>query len=87
MLNQQALWTCPICKAKHQEPVHCCKRCGCNLNLLNRVKIKAFNLAMEGKVAESNSLLSFDELKALVAPLPPKWVLGPGFLMFESPLT
>lgn len=42
------LWICPLCSAEHQSPVIVCRRCGCQLLLLNKIKLTAYRLKKIG---------------------------------------
>lgn len=42
------LWICPLCTAEHPTPVVICSRCGCNLLLLNKIKLISYRLRQEG---------------------------------------
>lgn len=83
MLNQKALWTCPICRAEHMQAVEHCKRCGCYLLLLNKIKLHGWVLAQQGKTTQTSSMIPLTQLHDLLAPLPPGWIAGPGFLMIQ----
>lgn len=42
------LWICPICSVEHPSPVIACVRCGCQLLLLNKIKLTAYKLRKAG---------------------------------------
>ncbi|WP_068468169.1 hypothetical protein [Candidatus Protochlamydia phocaeensis] len=42
------LWICPLCSAEHAEPVIVCRRCECQLLLLNKIKLTAIQLRQAG---------------------------------------
>lgn len=42
------LWICPVCSAEHPSPVIICRRCECQLLLLNKIKLTAYHLQQAG---------------------------------------
>ncbi len=42
------LWICPLCSAEHPSPVVTCRRCGCQLLLLNKIKLIAYKFRRAG---------------------------------------
>ena len=42
------LWICPVCSAEHATPVIVCCRCGCQILLLNKIKLIALSLSRAG---------------------------------------
>ena len=46
-LNEN-LWICPICSAEHPSPVVTCRRCSCQLLLLAKIKLTAYQLKQSG---------------------------------------
>jgi ribosomal protein L40E len=44
----ESLWICPICSAEHPSPVITCRRCGCQLLLLAKIKLTAYRLKEVG---------------------------------------
>ena len=44
------LWICPLCSAEHPNPVITCRRCQCQLLLLNKIKLTAASLRQSGYV-------------------------------------
>lgn len=44
------LWICPLCSAEHPSPVITCRRCECQLLLLNKIKLTARTLRQTGHV-------------------------------------
>lgn len=42
------LWICPLCSAEHPSPVINCRRCECQLLLLNKIKLTAHELRHSG---------------------------------------
>lgn len=42
------LWICPLCSAEHPSPVITCRRCECQLLLINKIKLKACALRQAG---------------------------------------
>lgn len=83
MLDFSKLLDCPICSARHSTLPSECRRCGAELRLLNAVKVKAFQLAMEGKCRASGALFPNERLLDLLEPLPPRSVAGPGFVAID----
>lgn len=51
-----SLWDCPVCEAKHKSPVEYCRRCGCHLLLLIKLRIESNKLAALGEEALSKLL-------------------------------
>ena len=47
---------CPVCFLQIQEPIDCCRRCGCCLLLLAKVQNEALKLREEGKEIHSQAL-------------------------------
>jgi ribosomal protein L40E len=44
------LWICPLCSAEHPSPVITCRRCQCQILLLNKIKLMARFLRQSGYV-------------------------------------
>ncbi len=44
----ESLWICPLCSAEHPAPVIVCSRCDCQLLLLNKIKLTAYQLHLAG---------------------------------------
>lgn len=44
----ESLWICPLCSAEHPAPVVTCRRCDCQLLLLNKIKLTAYSLRQAG---------------------------------------
>lgn len=44
----ETLWVCPLCSAEHPSPVIVCRRCECQLLLLNKIKLTAYHLRQIG---------------------------------------
>ena len=44
----ESLWICPLCSAEHPSPVIVCRRCECQLLLLNKIKLTAYFLRQKG---------------------------------------
>jgi hypothetical protein len=42
------LWICPLCSAEHPSPVITCRRCECQLLLLNKIKLTGYKLRKSG---------------------------------------
>lgn len=42
------LWICPLCSAEHLTPVIVCRRCECQILLLNKIKLTARKLKLAG---------------------------------------
>lgn len=42
------LWICPLCSAEHPSPVITCRRCECQILLLNKIKLIARSLRQAG---------------------------------------
>lgn len=53
------LWICPLCSAEHPNPVITCRRCQCQLLLLNKIKLTAHSLRIAGY--EELSLRFYDK--------------------------
>lgn len=41
-LDFKSLWTCPVCSVTHEIPVEFCRRCECQILLLNKIRIVEF---------------------------------------------
>jgi ribosomal protein L40E len=46
----EGLWVCPVCSAEHPAPVIVCRRCECQILLLNKIKLTAYQLRQQGYV-------------------------------------
>ena len=46
----EGLWICPVCTAEHSAPVISCRRCECQILLLNKIKLRAYEIKKEGFV-------------------------------------
>jgi len=44
----ESLWICPLCSAEHPSPVITCRRCQCQLLLINKIKLIAYSLRQAG---------------------------------------
>ncbi len=83
MLDLERLWNCPLCSAKHKKAVICCKRCGCQLLMLNKIKLQGWYLAHQGKTTQSAALFPPRLLQEIVCSLPKSWNYGPGFITYS----
>lgn len=48
------LWICPLCSAEHPNPVITCRRCECQILLLNKIKLTACELHKRGYIELSS---------------------------------
>ncbi len=72
MLNSPSLWQCPVCRTDAEKPTSRCRRCGCNLLLLAKIKIESWQAIARAEEAKSRFLFTFPPVAspALVPPLP-----------------
>lgn len=67
MLNSPTLWQCPVCRTDAEKPTSRCRRCGCNLLLLAKIKIESWQAIARAEEAKSRFLFTFPQVVSPVS--------------------
>jgi hypothetical protein len=60
-MDLSSLWRCPVCQFDGKEPTQHCRRCGCHLLLLVKIKIEAWRSIVRIEEAKSSFLYALGQ--------------------------